>query len=278
MFPIKVKRMFWIITITIVGFYTVLLGAFYLFQENLIYFPTKDIETTPKELGLDYEEIFFTTEDNVRLCGWWIPIKQARGTIIICHGNAGNISHRLEKIRIFTNLRLNCFIFDYRGYGKSQGFPTEDGTYKDVLAAWKVLFDKGISLQEMVIMGRSLGGPIAAYLASQKHPKVLILEATFTNLPELGQHHYPFFPIKLLASISYPTEKYILQANCPILIVHSQNDNLVPFSFGKKLFEVAPKPKYFLAIRGDHNYGFTDCEEEYVNKLEELFKEHLDKK
>lgn len=258
--------------------YCVIVAYFYSHQESFIYFPFQDDNGNPSHLGLQYQDVEIITQDNIKLHAWWVPAYQARGTILICHGNAGNITDRLEKISVFNRLKLNCFIFDYRGYGKSQGTPTEQGTYYDVQAVWKYLVDDGIPPEKIVVMGRSLGGAIAANSAFHNKPKALILEATFTSLPELGQRFYPYIPIKYLARIRYNTAGIISKIECPILIIHSKDDELVPLAHGKKLYDLAHAPKDFLEITGGHNDGFADNEKQYMDKLENFLSTYFDEK
>lgn len=236
-------------------------GAFsaliFIFQSHLIYFPDKTIAVTPDAIGLAYEQVSFTAEDGVRLSGWFIPSEKHRGALLFCHGNAGNISHRLESILIFHSLGLSVFIFDYRGYGSSEGKTTEQGTYRDAEAAWNYLIhEKEYSPSEIIIFGRSLGGAVAAWLAQNHTPMALILESTFTSAKDLGAEIFPFLPVRWLSRFNYNAIKYVRSVSSPILIIHSRNDDIIPFKNGKRLFETANNPKEFLEISGSHNDGF----------------------
>ena len=178
--------------------------------------------------------------------------------MLFCHGNAGNISHLLEPIRAFHGLGLNTLVFDYRGFGASQGAPDEQGTYLDADAAWSYLVEtRGIDPQKIVVYGRSLGGPIAARLARGLTPRGLVLQATFTSIPDLGQELYPLFPAGVLARYHYNTLEYLSRVICPVLVVHSREDDLIPFAHGERLYQAAPKPKDFLEIAGGHGDGFA---------------------
>jgi hypothetical protein len=198
------------------------------------------------------------TKDGVAINAWFVPAEPAKGTVIFCHGNAANISHRLDIFYIIHSLGYNVFMFDYRGYGKSAGgFPTEEGTYKDAQGAWDHLVDeRGIEPKDIIVWGQSLGGAIAAWLAQQKTPRALILESTFTSTLDVGGEIYPFLPIRTLCRFRYPTKDYIQAVQCPVLVIHSAHDRLIPYRHGKRLFELAPEPKQFLDIEGDHNDGF----------------------
>ena len=267
----KAKRMLWIIFFTVMGIYLFFALFMYVSQEKFLYFPSKEIDATPDEINLPYEEVFFHAADGTKLWGWFIEKENSIGTILYCHGNGGNITHRLDSINIFHRLQLQTFIFDYRGYGKSEGSPSEKGTYLDVEAAWKYLTEeKKISPDRIFVFGRSMGGPIAAYIAFQKKPKALVLESTFTSVPDLAKELYPFMPVRLLARIEYPTQKYLTQIQCPVLISHSKDDEVVPYSHGKKLFDLAKEPKNFMEMIGGHNDGFLFMGKAYWKKWKDF--------
>lgn len=249
------------------------LFALFLFfgQHSLIYYPqlpTRNIVATPDDIGLDYEEITIITEDRLRLNGWYLPARQARAVLLFFHGNAGNISHRLDSLRIFHGLGLSILIFDYRGYGKSEGSISEMGSYRDAEAAWRYLrYERHIAAEDIILFGRSMGGAIAAYLASRQRPKGLIVESTFTSVPELAADLYPYLPAKLLSRVQYDTRAYLDSVVCPLLIVHSTSDDIIPFNHGEALFAAARDPKYLLSIRGSHNEGFLDSGQQYIDGL-----------
>lgn len=250
------------------GFYLSVLVLLYVFQSRLVFFPSSIVEITPQMRGLAFEDVYFSTEDGLTLHGWYIPSDEAKATLLFCHGNAGNISHRLESIEQFHNLGLNVFIFDYRGYGNSQGRPSEQGTYMDAQAAWAYLTnEKSISQDQIIVFGRSLGGPIAARLTLINDPRGLIIESSFTSLPELGAEIYPFFPVRYLSRFKYPTREYVKEITTPILVGHSLKDNLIPFHHGKQIFEAAREPKYWMEMMGDHNIGFIETGDQYLEEV-----------
>jgi len=196
--------------------------------------------------------------------------------ILFCHGNAGNISHRLESIQIFHRLGLNVFIFDYRGYGRSEGKPSEIGTYRDVEAVWQYLVEeRQVSPNRIVVFGRSLGGAVAAWSANRHTPGALILESAFTSVPDIAAKLYPYLPVRLLSRFKYNTAEYLDEVDCPVLIVHSREDEIMPFSHGKQLFERARGPKEFLEISGTHNEGFITSEKRYIEGLNTFISEYL---
>ena len=258
------------ITVLVVvgGGYIALAVLLYVMQPSLIYYPVKEITVTPDQAGMKYEAVMFQTEDGLTLTGWYIPVENARGVLLFFHGNAGNISHRLESLRIFYQLGLSTFIFDYRGYGHSQGKPKEKGIYRDAEAAWRYLVQKrGISPREIVVFGRSLGGSVAAWLAQTQTPRALIIESVFTSARDLAADLYPYMPTRFITRVKYDTQGYLSRVTCPVLIVHSRHDEIIPFAHGQKLFQAAKEPKSFLEIRGGHNDGFFVSGSDYVQGL-----------
>ena len=257
------------------GGYLVLVGLAAGFQKKLVFFPDPHLAATPEAMNLPFEEVRLQTRDGVEIFGWFIPGPEGAKApaALFFHGNAGNISHRLEQVRIIHRLGLACLIVDYRGYGKSRGKPSEPGLYLDAAAAWEWLTaQQGIPPGSIVAWGRSLGGPVAAWLAANRGPGGLIVESSFTSLPELGQKLYPFLPVKLISTLRFPTKKYVQQAACPVLVVHSPQDEIVPYAFGRRLFEAANEPKRFLEISGGHNEGFAVSGERYERGVESFLK------
>ena len=231
----------------------------YFNQENMLYFPDmplRSLHATPSSIELDYETITLKTHDGIALDSWFVPAKNSKGTILFCHGNAGNISHRLHSIEQFHQLGLSVFIFDYRGYGNSEGSPSEQGTYIDAKTAWDHLTNEmNIPDNDIIIFGRSLGSAIATELATKTSPKTLIIESSFTSVPDIASHHYSLFPVRLLSRYTYPTEENIQKVSAPILVIHSPDDEIIPYELGKQNFDKAAQPKYFLEIKGGHNDG-----------------------
>lgn len=237
-------------------------GAGLFFLQSWVLYPSSDeIRTTPAAYGLEYEEVSFAAEDSTRLSAWFLPGKPGAQVVLFCHGNAGNISHRLDSLAIFNQMGLSVLIFDYRGYGQSEGRTTEEGTYQDARAAWDYLVNiRKIGPDRIIVFGRSLGGAVAAELAAERTPKALILESTFTSAPDLGAGLYPYMPIRLLCRFSYDTLAIIGRIKCPILIVHSKDDEMIDISHGRRLFDAATAQKEFLELRGGHNDGiFTSA-------------------
>jgi fermentation-respiration switch protein FrsA (DUF1100 family) len=237
--------------------YALLCLAIFVFQPRLVYFPVKALAATPRAFGLAYEDVRLSSADGTALHGWYLPGGDGARTLLFLHGNAGNISHRLDSLRIFHQLGLNVLIIDYSGYGQSAGTPGEKQSYADALLAWQYLTDtRGVAAERIVIFGRSLGAGVATWLATQTAPAGLILESSFTSVPALARKYYPIFPVRWLARIHYDSASRLPTVNCPVLVVHSRDDELIPFAHGRALFDLARDPKSFVELRGDHNAAF----------------------
>jgi hypothetical protein len=238
----------------------------YILQPKLLYVPMRELLYTPAELNLEFENIIFKTADGLRLSGWFIPAQNSQFTILFCHGNGGNMMHCLDSIDIFHNLGLNCFIFDYRGYGESGGKPSEEGTYLDAQAAYKWLTEeKKVPPDDIIVFGRSLGGSIAAHLAGRNKVAALVIESTFTSYADIGSRFYPYMPVRWFARFGYKTIQSIKDIRCPVMLIYSRDDEVVPFEFGLELFNSANEPKEFVEIFGGHNDSFLVSGELYKN-------------
>jgi fermentation-respiration switch protein FrsA (DUF1100 family) len=228
-------------------------------QSKLLYRPVREISLTPAELSLPCEDVAFRSADGVELTGWYVRAKNAPFTILLCHGNGGNISYLLDSLQLFHGLGLSCFAFDYRGYGRSTGRPTEAGTYLDAHAAYDWLTSvKGLGPDRIVLLGRSLGGSIAAHLAGRVPCGALAIESAFTSYLEVATGLYPYLPVRWFARFlyRYDTLAYLKDVRCPVLVIHSRDDGLLPFELGVRLFEAAREPKRFVELVGNHNAGF----------------------
>lgn len=241
-------------------------------QARLVYRPARELSATPSQRGLKFDDVNFESQDHLRLHGWYVPCPSARGVILFCHGNTGNISHRLELLEILNRLHYDVFIFDYRGYGKSEGVPSEQGTYLDALAAWHYLINvREKTAAQIVVLGRSLGGAIAARLAAEVGPRALILESSFRSMPLLASELYPYLPINMLTRLKYPTEQALAGVKCPLLVVHSIDDELIPFHHSQHLFDhFRGETKELLRIRGRHDDGFLHSGLRYESGLRDF--------
>ncbi len=247
--------------------YALIMLFVFLYQPRLVYFPQveRELTATPRAAGLDYEDVTLTTADNVKLHGWWVPSRNARGTILLMHGNAGNISHRLGYLTMFNRLGYSVLLFDYRGYGKSGGHPDEEGTYRDAEAAWLHLTaTRNVAPRDIVMVAESLGGGVATWLALKYPPRALVLASTFRSVPDLGAQIYPWLPVRLLARITYDNLARIARVDAPVLIAHSCDDDVIPFAHGEALFAAAREPKQMLVLAGGHNDGFLFTRDAWI--------------
>lgn len=245
----------------------------YFMQDKLVFRPFRTLEADPSSLGLPFEDVTIETEDGTRVHAWFVPGRDSGAgsglSGVFCHGNAGNLSHILETMRILRQVGIDMLYFDYRGYGKSQGKPSEEGTAMDARAAYRWLVEeKGPDPKRVVAWGRSLGGAVAARLADENEVGALVLETAFTSIPEIGSHIYPLLPARWLATIKLPTIEHLKRIRVPVLVAHGPNDETVPYAMGRKLFEAANEPKTFLELAGGHNDFFMVMGDDYVAGVE----------
>lgn len=259
--------------------YGAMMLVLFLRQDGLVYYPDlpgREYEATPKDYRLPYDEVALTTSDGVRLAAWFVPADHPRGVLLYAHGNAGNISHRLDSIRLFHDLGLSVLIFDYRGYGRSAGKPDEEGTYRDAEAAWQHLTaQRGIKPEHIVVFGESLGASVAAHLAAQHQPGALILASAFNSVPDLAADLYPLLPVRWITRYRYDTRRYLQEVHAPVLIAHSREDEIIPFLHGQSLYDAAHEPKQFLELRGGHNDLFFMNSEALAHTTEAFIARHL---
>lgn len=258
------------IILLVVTCYALFVAVLYFMQSRMLYLPEmpgRTLDLTPADVGMDYHDVALTASDNVTLHGWFIGDLSSR-VLLFFHGNAGNISHRLDSIRQFRDLGLSVFIIDYRGYGRSEGRPTEKGLYRDADAAWQYLTaERGKAASEIIIFGRSLGASVASRLAAQHRPLALIVESAFTSVPDIAQDLYPWLPARWLSRLSHATHDFVREVHCPVLVIHSRDDEIIPFHHGEAIFASANEPRTLLAIRGTHNDGFLADERAYIQGI-----------
>ena len=286
-------RTVWNILVSVAIGYCAIVLLVYLFQSRLVFFPdtAREFSATPQTYGLAFESAQIRTVDGETLHGWWIPAEggspaegsttqgsttggsATRGIVLLFHGNAGNISHRIDYAQMFNRMGYACLLVDYRGYGKSSGSPSEEGTYQDALAAWNWLQSRGAKPGDVVIAGESLGGGVASWLAAQHAPRALLLMSAFTSIPELAAKIYPFLPVRLISRISYDTLANLRRIKAPVLIAHSRGDEVVPFAHGEALYAAAGEPKQFLELQGSHNTGFIFAREDWVRAVEKFLEQ-----
>ena len=289
--------------------YGAVLVLVFVFQSQLVFFPGTGREAvlTPQSYGMRFESLQIRTADGETLHGWWVPADDARGVVLFFHGNAGNISHRLDYLQMFHRLRYSTLIVDYRGYGRSTGTPSEAGTYRDAEAAWEHLRHVRLAQpRNVVIAGESLGAAVATWLAAEMSlipdpspegrrgdrapafpseertkagmgPRAVVLFSTFTSVTDLGAEVYWFLPVRLLSRIGYDNRENLKRIRAPVFIAHSRDDDIVPYAHGKRLYEAANEPKTFLEMRGGHNDGFIFTQPEWVAELGAFLDRHAAK-
>ncbi|MCC7291727.1 MAG: hypothetical protein IT449_06680 [Phycisphaerales bacterium] len=280
--------------------------AIYFLQSHLIYFPSRHVEFTPKDVGMEFEALQVTASDGVSIAGWHVPCESSKGTVLFFHGNAGNLGDVLLDVQEWHRLEYAVVAVDYRGFGDSEGVPTETGVYEDAEAAWRYAVsqrdrsqregfrqnnsqrdnserdgserngseldgseldgseldgsersssERDAKARRLIYHGRSLGGAVAIELARRHPPAALIVESTFTSLPDVGQAHYPLLPVRWLARHRYDSVSKVGELSCPKLFLHGRADTLIPISMGEQLFASAAEPKQLIRTGGDHTDG-----------------------
>jgi len=244
-------------------------------EPRLIYYPMGDLERTPATLGLPFEEVELRTTDGERIHGWFIPAATpARVTVLLLHGNAGNISHRFEKLSVLRPLGTDVLMVDYRGYGRSSGQPTEKGTYRDADAAYEYLVQtRKVDPRRLVMYGESLGAAVAVDLASRQPVGGLVMESAFSSAVEVGQEMFPFLPARLLVRNRYESVNKIGRVAAPVLILHSRDDELFKWHHPQQLYDAAREPKRLVELRGGHNDAFLVSSQAYAAALAAFFGE-----
>ena len=238
-------------------------------QTGMLFYPYPDLEATPADWNLAYEDVAITTTDNIKLHGWYLPVKGAKHAVLFFHGNAGNISHRGDSLEIFHRLGLNTLIIDYRGYGKSEGSISEQGFYRDAKAAWQYLIEhKKFQAKDIIIFGRSLGGAVATQLASQVQPRGLIIESTFSSVKDMARIMMPFISRLIYLRYGFDTVSMIQQVKSSVLLLHSPEDDIIPYALGQKVFAAANSLKYSYEMQGGHNDGFMQSQPDYEQAIE----------
>jgi fermentation-respiration switch protein FrsA (DUF1100 family) len=253
----------------------VLNAWFYFLQPSMLFYPYEQLEAIPTDWGLQYENVELVTSDNIQLHGWYIPGKRSDKALLFFHGNGGNISHRGDSLKIFHQLGLNVLIIDYRGYGLSKGELSEQGMYRDAMAAWKYLLGRGFKNNDIIIFGRSLGGAIATYLASNVKPAALILESTFSSVRDMASRIMPLISNLVYLRFSFNAVSKIKEISVPLLVLHSPDDEIIPFRLGQKVFDAANAPKYFYELTGGHNDGFIESMPGYQQMFETFIKREV---
>jgi fermentation-respiration switch protein FrsA (DUF1100 family) len=240
-------------------------------ENRMVFFPIKYPQGywNPQSFGLEIEDCYFETADGLKLHGWLLKSDQPIATLLWCHGNAGNISDRLDNLAKLAKLPINTFIFDYRGYGRSEGTPSEKGIYLDAETALDYLTGRpDIDRGKVILFGRSLGGAVAVKLATERQNAGLILESTFTSAKDMAKSMFGFLPVHLITKSDFNSENLIRSLQIPVLVLHGSRDRTIPYDLGRKLFDAANEPKRFYEIVGaDHNDTYLVGGQPYFAEL-----------
>jgi fermentation-respiration switch protein FrsA (DUF1100 family) len=261
-----------IIQITLVGYLGIILVLLF-FENRMVFVPSSPAQFWQDPPVPGWQDLYLTIEDGTRIHAWWCPRPGAEGALLYCHGNGGNLSHRGNTIRgLQEQLNVSVLIFDYPGYGKSEGSPTEAGCYAAGTTAYQFLREQQhVPGDKIFLFGNSLGGGVATYLAVREPHRALILSKTFTSLPDVGQHCYPWLPVRWLMRNRFDSLSRIKDCKMPVFLTHGTEDELIPYCQGVALHEAANEPKRFLTVHGgDHN---APMNQEFFTALKEFLAE-----
>lgn len=232
------------------------------FEHYQVYHPSRTFLSSGSDLGVPFEDVDFAGAGTLKLNGWFFPAttnqSDRRRVVVLCHGNGGNISHRLDVCAALLEAGLAVFVFDYRGYGRSAGRPSEEGTYQDAQAAYRWVRHKGYEPEDILAYGESLGGAVACELAARERCGGLVLQSTFTSIPDIGAELFPWLPVRWIARIQYDTCRKLPNLKLPVLMMHSRADELIGFGHCEKNFSAAGVPKLLCEIGGGHNDPLAD--------------------
>lgn len=244
-------------------------------HSSLIFYPSKEVYSSPKNDGIDHKEVFIKTKDGETLHGYFLPSpsEKTTKTIIYLHGNAENVSTWYQAPReIQEHVPVNALIVDYRGYGKSTGKPTIHGTVTDALTMYEYLINEGFKAEDISVYGRSIGGAIGLELASRVKVKSVVVQSSFTSLVDIAKELYPFIPKVIVNGKYWDSKELIKKINCPVLISHGDSDEIVPANHSYKLYEFANGPKKLIILKGaSHNDISNYFDEEYFQVLRDIF-------
>ena len=246
------------------------------FQEAILFPASRDVWRTPADPPFiwTFERLTLPVGDE-QTDAWYIPVEDSKGVILFSHGNGGNIADRMEHYAMLRELGYDILAYDYGGYGKSTGGPSEKRCYADIRAAWKYLADtRGIPPGNIVLYGESLGGGATCDLATDMHPRAVILQSTFLSIAKRAKEIFPIVPVGLLLKHRFDNDAKIGKISAPILVIHSPEDTIIPYRHGRALFDLANGPKTFLELHGDHNDCIFTSERAYRDGMR-LFLESL---
>ncbi len=273
----KGKSLLQFIVLLVVGYF-VLIGLMAIFQNSLIFHPSSQMHATPDRTGIPWSDHYMEMEDGTKLHAWLFENEDADFTVILSHGNAGNISGRIDIAELLVDAGASVFMYDYRGFGNSEGSPSEKKVMSDAVEVAEYLSEqKGIGFDSMIFYGRSLGGPIAAYQAKSVGGVGLVLDSSFLNAKEVASDVYPFIPAMFIRA-DFPTDRFLREMDpIPVMIMHSPDDNIIRYRHGQELYEIAQEPKKFIELRGGHNDNFFRSTDIYETAWRDFIEQLADR-
>ncbi len=267
-----------ILVLVAVG-YLAMTAMVYFRQPHYVYVPDRSVDMTPLDLGIEFEDVRLDVGEGDKIAGWFVPAKENADTaltVLMLHGNGGDIADRLGYVTTLCANGFNTMIVDYRGYGESTGKPSERNTYEDAMAAWQYLTEtKGIAASRTIVLGKSLGGAVASWLATEVDVGALVLESTFASAPAMAARMFPFLPVRWCCSFKYDSLSRMPSIRCPVLVTHSRTDEMIPYDHGRQLHDAANEPKRFVELSGGHNESGLDVDAGYLEALKALAKEMI---
>lgn len=246
----------------------------FLVQDRLLFRPTSELERTPDQVGLEFEEQWLEAGPGERIHAWRIRPAHPRARVLFLHGNEGNVADRLDSLQVLHSLGLDVLALDYPGYGRSTGTPTEEGCYRAARQGFEALRAEEPTLP-LIVWGRSMGGGVASSLIGEAGVSALILEATFTCMADVAQMRYPWLPARHLTRLHFPTIERLAGIDIPVLVVHSREDEMLPFAHGEALALAAGPQATFVPITGSHGRGYFTSGEAYLGPLRGFLDEHV---
>ncbi len=257
--------------------YLVMCAMVYFRQPHYVYVPDRTVDMTPSDIGIDFEDVRLAVGEGETVAGWFVAAKEGGAdlpVVLMLHGNGGDIANRMGYVSTLHENGFDGLFIDYRGYGESTGEPTEQNTYEDALAAWRYLTEtRGIAPERVIVLGRSLGGAVASWLATEVNPRGVVMESAFASAPAMAGVMFPFLPVRWCCSFKYDSLARMPSITCPVLVAHGPDDSMVPFEQGRQLFDAANEPKRFVELRGGHNESGLDVNDEYLGAFKAFFGE-----
>jgi pimeloyl-ACP methyl ester carboxylesterase len=244
-------------------------GWLYLRQNALIFQPSRDDGRSPASVGIPFEDVYLRADGGVTIHGWWVAGSSEK-VIIFFHGHLGNMSHELASLRFLRTTRHSVLMVEYPGYGKSGGSPSERGCYQAAEVAWSFLVDRGAGAEDIVVFGRSLGAAVATYLASSRQCGGLVFHSGFTSMPDVAARRYPYLPARWFCRTKMNSLQMIKSCRCPLLLLHSEMDEINPIAKTLVVYKRAPGPKKIVRYHGSHNSNEWQCAPEVRVALNEL--------